>query len=142
MPSRRKVIRWTMPEAASEFGLDPATLAKRIKANSIEPGTDGKWSTVQICSAVFGHIDSEKLRETRHKANLLELQERQMRRQLLDAADVGRAWEAIVIAIRQAIWNCDAAEEQRRKWLLELRDLKIEDYFTKSNGDEDAEAAE
>ncbi len=48
-----------MPQAASEFDIHAATLAKRIKTAGIEPGTDGKWSTVQICAAVFGDMESE-----------------------------------------------------------------------------------
>ncbi len=141
MPSRRKVVRWTMPQAASEFDIHAATLAKRIKTAGIEPGTDGKWSTVQICAAVFGDMDSEKLRETRHKANLLELEEKEKRRQLVPIDDVGRVWDSVVIALRQAVWNFDAPEETRRQWLGELRDLKPDDYFAKADATEDDEAA-
>ena len=130
-----------MPQAASEFDIHAATLAKRIKTAGIEPGTDGKWSTVQICAAVFGDMDSEKLRETRHKANLLELEEKEKRRQLVPIDDVGRVWDSVVIALRQAVWNFDAPEETRRQWLGELRDLKPDDYFAKADATEDDEAA-
>ena len=141
MSRQRKALRWTMSEAASEFDLHAATLAKRIKTAGIEPSTDGKWSTVQICAAVFGDMDSEKLRETRHKANLLELEEKEKRRQLVPIDDVGRTWDAVVIALRQAVWNFDAPEEVRRQWLGELRDLKPDDYFAKADASADDEAA-
>ncbi len=134
--AKRKVIRWTIPEAASEFDLHANTLSKRLKTASIEPGPDGRWSTAQICAAVYGDMDGEKLREVRHRANLLELEEKEKLRQLLPAADVERVWGGIMVAIRQSIWNCDAPEIDRRRWLDELKALKIEDYLTKDTHEE------
>ncbi len=141
MARNRKALRWTMAEASSEFDIHRDTLAKRIKTAGIEPGKDQRWSTVQICSAVFGDIDSEKLRETRHKANLLELEEKEKRRQVVSIDDVGRTWDAVVVTVRQAIWNFDAPEADRRRWLLELRELKADDYFAKRDGADEDEAA-
>lgn len=131
-------VRWTVAAAAVEFGLDDLTLTKRIKTSEIVPGTDGKFSTRQICAAVYGDMDGEKLREVRHRANLLELQEQQLRRELVPVADVQRVWGAVIVAIRQYIWNCNAEEIDRRRWLAELVDLKVEDYLTKEGAqDED-----
>ena len=93
------------------------------------PGADGKFSTRQICAAVYCGMDGERLREVRHRANLLELQEQQLRRELVPVADVQRVWGAIVVAVRQYIWNCNAEETDRRRWLAELVELKVEDYF-------------
>jgi hypothetical protein len=129
----RKVIRWTAYEAACEFDIHRDTLSRRLKQAGIEPGEDGKWSTKQIAAAVFGDIDSEKLRVERHRANLLELEENERRRMLIPAHSVSETWGAMHVAIRTAIWNCDAPEADRRRWLGELRDLKIEDYFTTQN---------
>ena len=122
-------VRWTVAAAAVEFGLDDLTLSKRIKTSEIVPGADGKFSTRQICAAVYGDMDGEKLREVRHRANLLELQEQQLRRELVPVADVQRVWGAVIVAIRQYIWNCNAEETDRRRWLAELVELKVEDYF-------------
>lgn len=83
----------------------------------------------------------EKLRETRHRANLLEMEEKEKLRQLLPAADVERVWGGIMVAIRQSIWNCDAPEIDRRRWLDELKALKIEDYLTKDTHEEADEQA-
>ena len=131
-------VRWTVAAAAVEFGLDDLTLTKRIKTSEIVPGTDGKFSTRQICAAVYGDMDGEKLRDVRPRANLLELQEQQLRRELVPVADVQRVWGAVIVAIRQYIWNCNAEEIDRRRWLAELVDLKVEDYLTKEGAqDED-----
>ncbi len=67
--------------------------------------------------------------------------EKEKRRQLVPIDDVGRVWDSVVIALRQAVWNFDAPEETRRQWLGELRDLKPDDYFAKADATEDDEAA-
>ena len=72
------VIRWTIEMAASEFQIDRKTLSKRIRAADIRPGTDGKFSTEQICSAAFGDYRREQLRELRERANKLELENRRI----------------------------------------------------------------
>src|SRR5437868_6202364 len=51
-------LRWTIGLACKEFDLAPATLAKRIRLESIEPGKDGRYSTPQIVKAVFGGNES------------------------------------------------------------------------------------
>jgi hypothetical protein len=131
-PSRR----WTINAAAREFNRDRKTLSKRLRHANIMPGADGKFSTRQICAAVYGGMDGERLREVRHRANLLELQEQQLRRELVPVADVQRVWGAVIVAIRQYIWNCNAEEIDRRRWLAELVELKVEDYF-KGDGEID-----
>jgi hypothetical protein len=128
--AKAKSIRWTLENAGSEFGCDSKTLASRIKRAGITAGKDGMFSTRDIAAAVFGDIESEKLRETRHRANLLEIEEQEKRRESIPAAQVLELWSATVIALKQAVWNFDAPEDVRRKWLGELRDLSVADYFT------------
>lgn len=134
--AKPKALRWTLDNAGSEFGCDSKTLASRMKRAGISPGKDGKFSTREIAAAVFGDIESEKFRETRHRANLLELEEQEKRRESIPTGQVVEAWSAIVIAIKQAIWNFDAPEEARRKWLGELRDLKVDEYFSTKKPEE------
>mgnify|MGYP003351892601 FL=1 len=132
MAKRQRIaIRWTVADASCEFEVHANTLSKRLKMAELLPGADGKFSTRQICAAVYGDMDGEKLREVRHRANLLELQEQQLRRELVPVADVQRVWGAVIVAIRQYIWNCNAEEIDRRRWLAELVELKVEDYLTK-----------
>ena len=126
---QRAAVKWTIQKAATEFDCHAATLSKRLKLADIIPGPDGMFTTRQICAAVYGDMDGEKLREVRHRANLLELQEQQLRRELVPVADVQRVWGAIVVAVRQYIWNCNAEETDRRRWLAELVEFKVEDYF-------------
>lgn len=66
-------IRWTISAAASEFGCDDKTLSSRIRRESIEPGEDGKFSTAQICAALFGDIGQHRLRKMKAEADFAEL---------------------------------------------------------------------
>lgn len=86
--AQQKVIRWTAEEASAEFDINPRTLSKRIKVGSIEAGADRKFSTAQICAAVFGDIDGERLRLTRAQADEKELSNAEARKELVRFADL------------------------------------------------------
>jgi hypothetical protein len=81
MPKKITTIRWSVELAASEFQIDRKTLSKRIRAGDIRPGTDGKFSTEQVCAAVFGDYRREQLREIRERANKLELENQVTRKE-------------------------------------------------------------
>lgn len=129
MSRQCKPVRWTLDSAGSEFGCDSKTLGARMKRAGIGPGKDGKFSTREVCAAVFGDIDSEVLRVKKHQANLLELEEQEKRRESVSVARVEEVWGAVFVALRQAIWNCDAPEVSRRRWLGEIQSINREDYF-------------
>jgi hypothetical protein len=61
-----------MADALREFSHEvraDSTLAKKLKASGQTPGADGKYSTVQICSAIYGEGVRERLRGTKERAN-------------------------------------------------------------------------
>lgn len=128
MSRKVKAIRWTCEAAQSEFGTDAETISKRLRASGVTPGEDGKFSTRQIALAVFGDIDGEKLRLAHHQANLSEMEDKRQKGKLLDAAQVQSVWEQHVVALRTAVWNFDAAEDVRRRWMLELKSVPVAEY--------------
>lgn len=106
------------------------TLAKRLKTAGIEPGEDGKFSTKQICAAVFGDMDGEKLRETRHRANLLEIDEQERRKELVRVDAVDRVWRSYFVATRQHVKNHQKIpDDLKAEILLELREIPRQEYF-------------
>src|SRR5438477_12663170 len=98
-----KPVRWSVERAASEFQLDRKTLTKRIRAGDINPGTDGKFSTEQICAAVFGDYRREQLREIRERANKLELENQVTRMERIPVEDVLQVNNECDLAIRGII---------------------------------------
>jgi len=121
MAAPQKIIRWTLHLAAQEFGIDDKALLKRIKTGGILQGEDGLWSTKDICSAVFGDIDLEKLRAARHTANLLEIEEAEKRDQLLSKADVYTALDKIGIELKAKIMACNISEDEKRDILKTMQ---------------------
>jgi hypothetical protein len=88
MAKRITTIRWTVEKAASEFQIDRRTLTKRINGADIRPGKDGRFSTEQICSAVFGDYRREQLREMRARADKLEIENQCIRKERVPICDV------------------------------------------------------
>ena len=47
-----KAIRWSIRQAAVEFGLDRATMTHRLRRSGQLPGHDGKYATREIYAAL------------------------------------------------------------------------------------------
>lgn len=84
-------MKWTMQKAAAEFGVDAKTIKAGLVRNGIEVkrGRGSSYTTRQICGAIYGDIKGERLRETRARADLLELK-RKEREAILVPMDVAR----------------------------------------------------
>lgn len=121
MPKEVAKLRWTIERAASEFQIDRKTLTKRIRAGDIEPGEDGKFSTEQICAAVFGDYRSEQLRELRGRADKVELENECTRKERIPmdiVRDVNDSVEQEIAAIIKtsglSTADCNRIYEQLR----------------------------
>lgn len=106
-------LRWSLEQAASEFPINPRTLAKRCKALSLEPGEDGKWSTTQICAAVFGDYESHRARKMAADADMAEDERDRQRRRLMEAEQVMRAWEGIILPAKQRLQTIPSKLQSR-----------------------------
>ena len=98
-----KSIRWTLNRAALEFGCDPKTVAKGIRARGTLPGPDGKFSTVEIHSALCGDKDREQVRKLKEEADGLALANATRRGELMEVEDFLRAFEPAVIQMKSRI---------------------------------------
>src|SRR5438477_9794256 len=118
-----KPVRWSVERAASEFQLDRKTLTKRIRSGDIRPGTDGKFSTEQICSAVFGDYRREQLREMRGRADKLEIETQTMRKERIPIDDVTAVNDEVDQAIRGIIMVSGVPIPAVNEILDPLRDI-------------------
>jgi hypothetical protein len=114
-------IRWTIEAAAREFGLDKETLTKRIVAGGVLAGADKMFSTRDICSAVFGDIEGEKLRTERHRANLLEMDEQERKGALLKKSEVYDQIDKLGIELKANIMACNISEDEKRDILKTMQ---------------------
>jgi hypothetical protein len=121
--SRIQPIRWTIEHAASEFSINPRTLAGRIKTHSILPGDDGKFSTNQICSAVYDEYERERTRKTKEEADTAALANAETRGRLIDKQDFMKRYEPIWASMRSTILNWQLADRDKDALMSELAKL-------------------
>ena len=124
----RQSIRWTLFLAGEEFGIDYRSLKRVLHSAQQEPGVDGKYSTKQIVSAIFGDISGEKLRKTRAEADLLELQLGIERGQVIPAGVAERLWSDVTQAIKAVILASGLSELERDELFSKLREIPDVEY--------------
>lgn len=94
-------IRWTLLKAAQESGVTRETIRRGLRRDGIEPGPDGCYSTRQILQAVHGDLEAERIRETRARAELLEMEAAEKRRTLVSMEEVAKIYANALVPIRQ-----------------------------------------
>ena len=139
-------MKLNFEQASLEFGVDRRTLKRRLLSAGLKVGKGQSYPIAEVHRALTGadvnvraEIERARLGKLTAEKDLLESELATLRRESIAADVVERTWAATVIALRQAVWNFDAPEEVRRQWLGELRDLKVEDYFTKADASAEAE---
>ena len=121
-----KVVRWSVDLAAKEFGSDRRTISKALGNAGIPPGEDGKWSTRDIVSAIFGDREAAELRVTVAKAEQLERRNRVAAGELVEVAAVIRFNEELAAALRERVMALDIPHATKEAMLGELRKLDDE----------------
>lgn len=124
MSTNGRPIRLSKNKAVEEFGIDSKTLTKRLRQYDVRPGKDNKFSILQICSAVFGDIDAEKLRLVREQADGQALKNAESRMSLVSAAEMKMTIErhvAPMVQIIQAAANLE--HEDKAKLINQLREV-------------------
>lgn len=105
---RLTALRWTLPKAASEFGIHISTLGKRVKAAGVMPGKDGRYSTRDIAAAVYGDVARQRERYTRARADMAVLDLLERTEQLCPLQYSQFVVESILVAMRQGMCHLAA----------------------------------
>ncbi len=121
--SRLGLIRWTIEQAASEFGLNPRTVAQRVKSAGVVAGNDGRFSTFDIHRAICGDLEREKLRKLTEEADDLALGNARERKELVDKADFLKRLEPIYVAVRQKVMGSSMPDAQKDALLGDLSQI-------------------
>lgn len=93
----RKSIRWTIENAAAEFGINPRTLSARLKQSGTVPGDDERYSTKEIAAAVFGDLERERIRKTSAEADEIEKRNRERDGELVDVNEFAKEFDAAAV---------------------------------------------
>jgi len=121
--SAHKPIRWTVEAASREFGCSRTLLASRIAGTGVLAGADNKYATTDICRAVFGDIESEKLRLVREQADSQAIKNAALRRELLPAEDVRAHFATVLVALKSGILASGQSKEEKADLINNLRRL-------------------
>jgi hypothetical protein len=140
MPRTLKPIRWTLEQAASEFGIDRKTLSNRAKVGGILAGEDSKFSTRDICRAVFTDGEAARASLAISQKENFDLRNRKLSGELVDPKQCQALWDAAVIALRQKIADSKLSDADKREILKDLQAISIEEY--KSSEKNEAEESE
>ena len=124
-------VKWTIEKASNgEFPISNKALAASIRSLGLKPLIDGRWySTGQICEAVFGSFELEKIREMKANADKLELQNAKTRGEIVSTDSVLRIYENLAVNVRQIVKHSGLSEVEKHEVLKNIRDLKIEDLM-------------
>lgn len=129
MPRTLKQIRWTVEQAGSEFGIDRKTLTKHIKEKGVLPGDDGKFSTSDICVAIFSNLKLEQTEKTREEKLRLIRERLRDEKQLLPAAEVRLAFEKTALAVKTEILSSMHLLPDEKDSILKSLQASVESVF-------------
>lgn len=137
MPRTLKPIRWTVDQAASEFGLDRKTLAKRMKSTGVVPGKDSKFSTADICRAVFTDGEAARAALAVSQKEHYDLKNGKLSDRFADAELFQQISDGMVLILRQKISEAPIPEETKISILKEIQNIDVDEVVkenSKSNG--------
>jgi hypothetical protein len=120
---KKTSFRLTLDQGAAEFSIDRRTLARGISESNATPGEDGKYSILQCHRACAGDLEAEKIRETRHRANILELEEGEKKSELISYESAKGVGERVFLAVKAGILSSSLLPDEKDDLLKQLQPL-------------------
>ena len=130
------LIKWSVSRACIEFGSTYQTLVKRLNERAEQADSGGRYTTRQICSALYGDIQEERLRKTKEEADQLGLENAKKRGLLIPVADAAELNRRVAFAIRQKIVASSLPPDRVNAILLDIQRLAEVDFTKEGAVDE------
>jgi hypothetical protein len=137
-----KQARWTIGAAAPEFGVDPKTLSGRIKKEGITPGDDGKFSTLDICKAIYTDAKAADRELKTEQAEFTRIKKLKLADTLVERGFAQKLWDNVMIACRQKVQDATIPEDLKQGLIRELISIPVDDYIPKDAGGSGVDAEE
>jgi hypothetical protein len=119
-------LRWSVKRAAVEFATSVMTLRKMLVKVGVAPGSDGCFSTAEICKAVFGGLAEEKLLTQRQLTRKYQLENQITESRVLDKAALMAGLSQISDAIVSHIMaRTELPRETREDILRDLSSIPL-----------------
>lgn len=111
--------KWSIHAAETEWGMGRATIKAKLAQSGQSPDEHGFYTTLQLLNSIVGgDIKQQKLRETRARADFIELKNAKARDQFLDARDVRQAWESVFQTMKAEILGSGNLTPEQQDSLL------------------------
>ncbi len=136
-------IRWTVNAASRAWATNVKTVAQGLRLNDIQPGSDGKYSTLQIDKALHGDFEAEKTRDTKASADIREVRLANLRRENIPADMVERVVNNFVAELRQKITYLTELSDARKAELLkDMMAIPTDEYFREAGPEDKTEGGD
>jgi rRNA maturation endonuclease Nob1 len=93
----------TLHEAAEAFGKPRRTLERRLRDAGLKIGDGETYTVCEVHDALMGSLEAERIRETRARADLLEMERREKERDLVPLAEVDEMIRNTHLPVRQRL---------------------------------------
>ena len=127
-----ELMRWTLNQAAREFGVHREILERRRRALAIEAGEDGCFASQQISAMMFGDKEAETIGKLAAERKNTELKNALIEGELISVALVIRLAESFLVPVRQRILSSELSEDDRAEMLEDLVKFGEVDWKTEA----------
>ena len=94
-------IKLTLEQATAAFAVPLETLRRCLRGLGCETGRGVLYTIHTIYRALAGELDAEKTRETRARADLLEMERKEKQGELVSMSEVERLYTEALLPVRQ-----------------------------------------
>lgn len=96
-------MKWTISKAVIEWNIDPKTLKKGMVSRGLKIEKGKSYTTLQICSAIYGDLEYERTLEARERRRSLEKDNAERDGELVELVEVQRIYGEALLPVRQRL---------------------------------------
>ena len=123
MPRTLKTVVWTLSLAGNEFGVDEDTVKRKLAQADIKPNAKGRFTTRQICAALYGSQHSERLELLRQQTEEKQLKNAERAGRLISIEDAEAVANRAAAAIRSRIMASTIPKDEKARILGDVNAL-------------------
>ena len=121
----RKELRWTIEPASIEFGTAQNTLRKGLSQAHVACGSDGCFTTAQICEGLFGVMRQEKIKTQRELTRRYLLENQITEAEVLMRSEVSKGLAMIADAMTSRIMASQLSRSAKEDLLKDLASIPL-----------------
>jgi phage terminase Nu1 subunit (DNA packaging protein) len=136
-----KLISWNLSKAEAEFGIERATLRRKLAEAGQKEDEAGCYTTRQICIAMYGDAKGERTKLAVEMVKAAQLKNAKTEGKLIDVEAACFVAQRAAFAVRQRILASSLPDDEKKTLLADLTALGETD-FAQAEQQDDTDAAE